>query len=159
MSRSFFMMGPWWLVNTFCATPTVHENPRKGVFGRVPDNARIQLENAVMPNDTQPGSLFTLDKRIPAWGIVLVVGGMVAQGVNTFYSNQALTAAVKEQKEATAAQLTAVAQDIRSINTEVYRSNVAGVEVRAELRDSLRRLQALEQQVQQIQQRRPAGGP
>lgn len=85
-------------------------------------------------------STVKITREIPLWGIVSVLGAFAAQAIGLYYSNQGLAKAFDQQ----GTQLTAVASDVRAINTEINRGNLRSVEVTMGMEDIKRRVQLLE---------------
>ena len=91
-------------------------------------------------HDEAPQQIVRVNREIPLWGILTMLGLAVVPAVNTYYSNKA-------QGE----QLAAVAADVRAIQSDVNKAVVQNAEVRFRLDDYLRRLQNLEANVITLQ--------
>lgn len=91
--------------------------------------------------DTKPGALRMPDQQppvkitreIPLWGILTVVGGLLAQSVHMYYSNMH-----QGQK------LDEVVTEFRAMTVEMHRSNVRYGQMEYQISDLQRRIAALE---------------
>lgn len=77
-------------------------------------------------------------REVPLWGVLMVLGGFVAQAVTMYYSVQR---AVEELRE--------VRVEVRQIVVDIRRSDVERERARAQQEDFVRRLIELEQWRQQ----------
>ena len=97
-------------------------------LGKAQDSDRVPLDGRVS------GQTIRVTREVPLWGVVMVLGGFVAQAVTMYYSVQR---AVEELRE--------VRIEVRQIVIDIRRSDVERERVRMLQEDLLRRLVELEQ--------------
>lgn len=93
------------------------------------------------PTRTTDHGSVTIDRKIPLWGVLVVVGGLVVQGALVWNGQNLQAAETRHQSE----QIHDLAEQVKTMAAQIAAKDAIDVGQDANIRDLNRRMTAIEE--------------